>query len=61
MYDEIGDVRAKMMAEVRRIVDTYDGLRDEQRDGGNLATFLWTKNRFLARDITQVRIYSLFW
>jgi hypothetical protein len=29
MYDEIGDVRAKMMAEVRKVVDTYDGLRDK--------------------------------
>jgi hypothetical protein len=50
MYDEIGDVRAKMMAKVCKVVDAYDGLRDEQVDGQNLATFLWTHNRFLARD-----------
>jgi hypothetical protein len=48
MYDKIGDMRAKMMAEVHKIVDAYDGLRDEQVDGQNLATFLWTQNRFLA-------------
>ena len=56
MYDEIGDVRAKMMAKVCKVVDAYDGLRDEQIDGQNLATFLWMHNRFLARDPSQVRI-----
>jgi hypothetical protein len=50
-----------MMAEVRKVVDTYDGLRDEQVDGQNLATFLWTHNRFLARDPFQVRIsFSIY-
>ena len=54
MYDEISDVRAKMMAEVCKVVDAYDGLRDEQVEGQNLATFLWTHNRFLARDPSQI-------
>jgi hypothetical protein len=29
MYDEIGDVRAKMMDEVHKVVDAHDSLRDE--------------------------------
>jgi hypothetical protein len=61
MYDEISDVRSRMMAEVRKIVDTWDGLRDEHAGGQNFATFLWTDNRFLARDPNEVRVSYLFY
>ena len=61
MYDKIGDMRAKMMAEVHKIVDAYDGLRDEQVDRQNLATFLWTQNRLLARDPFKVCILFSFY
>ena len=48
MYDEIGNVRSKMMAEVRKIVDASDGLRELYTEGQNYGTFLWTGNQFLA-------------
>ena len=61
MYDEIGDVRSKMMAEVRKIVDASDGLRESYAERQNYGTFLWTGNRFLARDPNEVHIYYLIY
>ena len=40
MYDEIGDVRSKMMAKVHKIVDASDGLRESYAEGQNYSTFL---------------------
>ena len=61
MYDEIGDVRSKMMAEVRKIVDASDGLRESYAEGQNYGTFLRMGNRFLARDTNEVRIFYLIY
>ena len=61
MYDEIGDVRSKMIAEVRKIVDASDGLRELYAEGQNYGTFLWMRNQFLARDPNEVCIFYLIY
>ena len=61
MYDKIGDVRSKMMAEVHKIVDVSNSLRESYIEGQNYSTFLWMGNQFLARDPNEVRIFYLIY